>query len=166
MMEQLVYVSRAAPTLCAADLHDIIRTAHNRNRQTGLTGALLLLDGRFLQVLEGPPQAVRACFGRIGRDPRHHGIELRSLGPVAQPDFPQHWMALCCNAELPAHLRSRLRTLMAGEQAAPQAGAPALVAMARACVAARADQPASDGAAAPSSGTAPSPPCPSRPRAV
>jgi hypothetical protein len=134
MIEQLVYVSRAAPSLSAADLYDIIRTAHNRNPASGLTGALLLLDGRFVQVLEGPPHAVRACFGRIGRDPRHHDIELRAMLPLSRPDFPGQWMALRCEAELPASLHAPLRTAIAAGRVASGASPQALVALVRAGV--------------------------------
>lgn len=55
-----------------AVLDDILRTATALNAQLGLTGALLAVDGRFLQVLEGPRDSVLHVLGRIAMDRRHH----------------------------------------------------------------------------------------------
>jgi hypothetical protein len=76
-LERLVFVSRAAPGLDAAALHAIVRRAHAGNAPSGLTGALVLLDGWFAQVLEGPGPGLDARLARIRRDPCHGGLEIR-----------------------------------------------------------------------------------------
>ena len=76
-LERLVSVSRAAPGLDVAALHAVVRRAHAGNRRSGLTGALVLLDGWFAQVLEGPGPGLDEGLARIRRDPCHGGLEIR-----------------------------------------------------------------------------------------
>ena len=49
-----------------------------RNARCGITGALMFGDGRFLQVLEGPEDAIDAIFMRINCDCRHQNVRLLS----------------------------------------------------------------------------------------
>lgn len=107
MFERLVYVSRAAPGVGARDCYDIIRVAHNRNSQFGLTGALLLLDGHFVQVLEGDRHRVRERFRVIATDARHTAVELRQSLASDTPLFPQDWMALRSEAEIAPAVKAR-----------------------------------------------------------
>lgn len=94
MFERLVYVSRVAPGVGPRDAYDIVRTAHNRNSQIGLTGALLFIDGCFVQVLEGDSFHLRQCFAKIAADPRHVDVQLRECVAIAERLFPREWMAL------------------------------------------------------------------------
>lgn len=73
---QLTYVSSAAWKLANDELNTILDTSRANNRRYGVTGLLLHLDGGFLQVLEGPKDAVTTLFRRIGRDPRHIGVRM------------------------------------------------------------------------------------------
>jgi Sensors of blue-light using FAD len=94
MFERIVYVSKAHPDVGARDAYDIIRVAHNRNSRCGLTGALLMLDGHFLQVLEGEGFHINERLAAICKDPRHYDVQLRSRVAVDTPAFPDEWMAL------------------------------------------------------------------------
>ena len=94
MYKRLVYVSQAAPGVGARDTYDIIRVASNRNSHFGLTGALLFLDGYFVQLLEGQHLQVQARFQRIAQDARHHAVSLRLALDTHELLFPQDWMAL------------------------------------------------------------------------
>lgn len=71
MILRLVYVSAAARPFDAPALAELLRASRARNAADGLTGMLLYHDGSFIQVLEGPEPAVRACYARIQRDRRH-----------------------------------------------------------------------------------------------
>ena len=75
-MYQLVYVSTAAWKLGSEDLNEILDISRGKNRQRGVTGILLHLDQGFLQVLEGPKQAVRDTFDEIVGDHRHTGLRI------------------------------------------------------------------------------------------
>ena len=59
-----------------AALAEILRVSRLNNDRAGVTGALMLYDDWFAQVLEGPEPAVRALYARIRADPRHDGVEL------------------------------------------------------------------------------------------
>lgn len=60
----------------------ILHASRRNNERDGLTGALLVGERHFLQVLEGSRTALGACMTRIMRDPRHEAIELISAGEV------------------------------------------------------------------------------------
>lgn len=70
-MRQLLYVSAAAEDMTGDVLTAILETSRRNNRASGITGMLLHVDGGFLQVLEGPDNAIQETFTRIRRDPRH-----------------------------------------------------------------------------------------------
>ncbi|MDW8414643.1 MAG: BLUF domain-containing protein [Thermaurantiacus sp.] len=80
----LTYRSEACGRPSPAALRELVAQARVRNRRLGITGMLLFEDGRFLQVLEGPPESLDAVWSSIARDPRHRRIEVlnRSLLPV------------------------------------------------------------------------------------
>lgn len=59
-----------------AMVDSILATARRRNAESGVTGALLFTEGRFVQALEGDRDMVRATYDRIVGDPRHREVEL------------------------------------------------------------------------------------------
>ncbi|MCA9138166.1 MAG: BLUF domain-containing protein [Planctomycetales bacterium] len=107
MYQQILYTSRAVDGLTFSDVYDIIRTAHNRNSRSGLTGGLLFLDGHFYQVLEGSSYAVHERYKAISADARHHDLMLRRDIATSELAFPSEWMALKDGTSIaPAILRS------------------------------------------------------------
>lgn len=94
MIEQLVYVSRATPGVDERSAYDIIRVSFNRNSQHQLTGALIFVDGCFLQVLEGHSHNLRERFAIIAADPRHTDVSVRQSVVLRERTFPDEWMAL------------------------------------------------------------------------
>lgn len=71
---QLVYTSISRDSLLQSELNRLVERCSASNREHGLTG-LLLYDGqRFLQVVEGPKEAVLRRYERIKVDPRHHSV--------------------------------------------------------------------------------------------
>ena len=85
--------SRVPPARADHELADILRVARVNNAAQGITGALLLYDDWFAQVLEGPEAAVRDLFHRIAQDKRHDGVELLDQGPVEKRVFERWAMA-------------------------------------------------------------------------
>jgi hypothetical protein len=55
----------------AGTLFSILSDARRLNAPDGVTGALICRHDIYLQWLEGPEDAVRACLSRIARDDRH-----------------------------------------------------------------------------------------------
>lgn len=73
---QLTYASRPFG-FDAGMLAGILIDARRCNARDGITGALICRDDLYLQLLEGPPDAVEAAYARILQDDRH--IEVREL---------------------------------------------------------------------------------------
>jgi hypothetical protein len=84
---RVAYVSRATQALSRAQLDDLLATAQANNRRDGISGLLVYDAGAFLQVFEGPTDAVEALIRRIERDPRHTSIVVLSAGPVEERYF-------------------------------------------------------------------------------
>ncbi|QXQ07800.1 BLUF domain-containing protein [Sphingosinicellaceae bacterium] len=93
----LVYVSKAVGSAAGVDagreVDAILTTARRKNVDCGVTGALLVTEGRFVQALEGERDAVQATFDRISLDPRHENIEVLSSQFADRPRFTEWSMA-------------------------------------------------------------------------
>jgi hypothetical protein len=72
----LMYRSLARDAPSAEALHTLLRQCRERNAREGLTGFLVLHQGRFVQWLEGPEAGLQQVWASIERDPRHHQVEL------------------------------------------------------------------------------------------
>ncbi len=94
---RLIYRSHSLlPTGSKAEagLADILKGARAKNAGLGITGALMLYDDWFAQVLEGPQAAVEALFARIKADPRHDNVRLGEAEPVSRRLFDKWAMAI------------------------------------------------------------------------
>ena len=87
-IRQLIYSSRPFG-YDSAMLGGILIAARRNNRRDGLTGALICRHDIYLQLLEGPDDAVTAAYARIVRDDRHLDLAVLSSTAVAARMFPQ-----------------------------------------------------------------------------
>ena len=89
-LDQLVYCSRSrlAPADEAAAIADIVHAAAFLNARNGVTGALVLQDGMFVQVLEGAPTALDILMLHLHFDERHEEIEVMARGRIERRAFP------------------------------------------------------------------------------
>ncbi len=71
----------------------ILAKSRRNNAQRGITGALQFNAGYFAQVLEGPLTAIERTFERIQCDPRHDGVAILQVTPIARRAFPDWSMA-------------------------------------------------------------------------
>ena len=76
-----------------AMIDEILAKARQCNTKIDVTGALLFTEGRFVQVLEGNRDAVRATYDRIEADPRHTNVEILSSQFSDRRRFKQWSMA-------------------------------------------------------------------------
>ncbi len=74
----ITYRSQASSVSSPAEIKALVARAQARNRSLGVTGMLLHDKGRFLQTLEGPPEALDKIWSSIRHDPRHDDIEILS----------------------------------------------------------------------------------------
>ncbi len=70
---RLIYRSRMQPPVV---LEALAVQAQRHNPVLGITGGLAVLDGTFLQYLEGTEVAVRSLFDRIAQDARHREVQV------------------------------------------------------------------------------------------
>jgi len=92
-MRTTVYTSTATRDLTDDDLAELLRQCVRNNERSGLTGMLLHRDGRFMQVLEGPDDAVRDVFAVIAADDRHAEVRLLLDESIEERAFPAWKMA-------------------------------------------------------------------------
>ncbi|WP_084418577.1 BLUF domain-containing protein [Henriciella litoralis] len=86
-MKRLIYISRPRHTLTPDSVQDILASARNANREARVTGLLVHVEGMFLQVLEGQPEALAAAFARVRRDWRHADCQVLFHETVPQRLF-------------------------------------------------------------------------------
>ncbi len=87
MISQLIYTSDAAEGLTDADLGCILATSQRNNAEMGLTGMLLYGRGRFIQVLEGPPDVLGRMMARIAADERSTHVHTLLTRTIEARDF-------------------------------------------------------------------------------
>lgn len=90
----LAYRSRAVRSaIDERALASILLIAQAENVDRGITGAMAFGDGHFVQVLEGPKDAVLATMERIRNDRRHYDIDVTGPHPIPERVFPDWCMA-------------------------------------------------------------------------
>lgn len=102
-LHRLIYRSRLGPAAAAnldIEVGRIIGTAIRRNRAVGLTGLLLVVQGHFIQALEGNVDEVRTTYARISMDPRHSDLQIIGQAPAENRLFGE-WN-MCASTLAPA----------------------------------------------------------------
>lgn len=102
-MLTLVYRSEMTRPLSASLLAELCLLSARKNQTLGITGFLVHFHGVFLQILEGPADAVETLFATIAADERHRNVDVllcddtngkrnfafwsMNLGPLDDADF-------------------------------------------------------------------------------
>lgn len=97
-MFQLAYISSSPTPVDRALLDTILAVSRRNNARVGVTGLLVSGGRRFLQVLEGPEQAVLTTYARIQADDRHRALVMLSAKPIERRAFGDWSMAYRDNA--------------------------------------------------------------------
>lgn len=109
MIQQLVYVSRAITgPRTEEEIEDILLTSRERNEENGVSGILLFRGTTFLQLLEGPAEAVRETLRRIERDPRHRDLAVLVDQPARERIYQDWSMGFHSLSDGDAHLVNEL----------------------------------------------------------
>ena len=104
MLIRLIYASRTAGNLTPIDVKDIVNKSQRNNRPLGVTGALILSNGIFLQCLEGDHLVVNTLYHRILLDSRHREPAVLSLGEISTRLYGGWAMGLVSSTEANAKL--------------------------------------------------------------
>ena len=94
MLIQLTYASRCAHVLGPADVKNILSVSQRNNARLGVTGALCLNNGIFLQQLEGERTTVNALYHRILQDERHSETAILDFSEITHRQFTGWSMGL------------------------------------------------------------------------
>ncbi len=74
----------------------ILEKSRPYNQSVGISGVLVMCDGSFLQVLEGPEEHVRSLFAKIEKDPRHTDVRVLVDRPIEHRQFGD-WAMACAD---------------------------------------------------------------------
>lgn len=88
----ITYFSSAIQSTTEQVVLDIVHFSRENNARLGITGVLLYINGRIVQVLEGQQQAVEQLYQSIQADPRHTDVRTVISQPIAQRLFDQWYM--------------------------------------------------------------------------
>jgi Sensors of blue-light using FAD len=75
-MYHLVYTSHAIKPFTDEELFNLLRQSRERNKEFSVSGILLYVQGKFMQVLEGKKSFVEEIYSSIQRDTRHNRVTL------------------------------------------------------------------------------------------
>jgi len=87
-MKQLIYRSQPFG-FDNAMLGGILSAARRNNRANGITGALICRQDMYIQLVEGPDEAIDALYERILADDRHTDVKLAMSAEVDERMFPE-----------------------------------------------------------------------------
>lgn len=91
-MKQLIYHSRPFG-FDEATLLGILSQARRNNKKLGITGALVCRRDLYVQLIEGPGDAIDKLYSQIATDDRHCDVALLHRGQVTERMFP-NWEML------------------------------------------------------------------------
>lgn len=93
MPYQIIYSSQAVEPMTALSLERILTDARAGNEARNVTGALIYVDGVFLQVIEGDRDVVQGLMASIAKDSRHTHVKVFSEMELSEPTFGSWRMA-------------------------------------------------------------------------
>lgn len=96
----LVYASRAVVGFTGIDLENLLTRSRAANAEDAISGMLLFKDHRFLQLLEGPADAVRAKMQLIREDARHYDVLVLLEESVPERQFADWSMGYAADSSL------------------------------------------------------------------
>lgn len=117
-LKRIAYYSKATTSFGTEELVRLAVEAGRFNALDGLNGVLFYADGRFAQIFEGVDDCCNDLLARLGRDTRHHDLQVVIEETIKTPLFHTWDMHLAghgetCsqtigrligNPELPAHI--------------------------------------------------------------
>jgi len=93
MTYRIIYSSVSSTPMQLDELEDLLEQAQGNNSRNGITGALVYVDGFFLQVLEGEKDSVQELMQTISNDFRHETVTVLQAGEIAAAAFSNWDMA-------------------------------------------------------------------------
>ncbi len=92
MYHYLMYVSYASKPLTDSELKKLLEKCRENNMKRNITGMLMYIDGKFIQVLEGAKEDINEMYETILKDSRHKKISKIIEGRCLQRNFEKWTM--------------------------------------------------------------------------
>ena len=103
MVITLHYCSRSLVPTRGPSMDRLAEQCRRNNPRLGVTGALIVDDGAFFQVLEGEADDVDSLFAVIAADPRHRDVRRLLRAPLAARRFGR-WSMKLIDGDRYAHM--------------------------------------------------------------
>lgn len=86
-------MSNQAQILKENDIEKLLFQIREKNKRLAITGLLLLIQGKFIQYIEGPEDEIEKVYDKIKSDPRHNQLILLDSGDIDERQFKDWSMA-------------------------------------------------------------------------
>lgn len=87
------YMSHQSRLMSDQDVEQLLFQIREKNKRLAITGLLLLIQGKFVQYIEGPEPEIKNVYESIKADPRHNELLLLDSGKIEQRQFEDWSMA-------------------------------------------------------------------------
>ena len=84
------YMSHQSRVMSDEDINKLLFQIREKNKRLAITGLLLLIQGKFVQYIEGPKPEIKNVYESIKIDPRHNELLLLDSGDIEERQF-QDW---------------------------------------------------------------------------
>lgn len=86
-MYHLIYFSTGTKHFSEMELSELLKQSRKNNQKNNVTGILLLVEGCFLQILEGEKSTIKTLYNKVKKDTRHNNILKISEGTTQERVF-------------------------------------------------------------------------------
>lgn len=76
MLHYLIYISRTSQSWSQQELLKLLEVSWGRNKLRNISGMLVFLGDRFIQLLEGTKEDVLSTLAKIEQDSRHADVNI------------------------------------------------------------------------------------------
>lgn len=92
-LKYVSYMSLQSRLMTRDEMDGMLFQIREKNKRLGITGILLLIQGKFIQYIEGPEEEVDKVYNKIKIDTRHNELLLLDDGYVEERQFKDWSMA-------------------------------------------------------------------------
>ena len=81
------YMSHQSRVMTNEDMNKLLFQIREKNKRLAITGLLLLIQGKFVQYIEGDKSEIDNVYESIKTDPRHNELLLLDSGEIEERQF-------------------------------------------------------------------------------
>ncbi|WP_093367483.1 BLUF domain-containing protein [Psychroflexus sediminis] len=87
------YMSSQSRIMSQESIEEFLFQVREKNKHLAITGILLLIQGKFVQYIEGPAEEIDKVYQSISKDKRHTDMILLDSGDLNERQFKNWSMA-------------------------------------------------------------------------